>query len=980
MFAALILLSTATWGDLPTSLHPIDPRGVVERFQVGSTVFFKNASVSLVAPGWRGSLGAQRACKADSIHLERDATSSVYQGVLQEQQHRTRIHQVVRPIAGGLRLEYELTPEADLAVEVVLFHAEIPLQPHCGSTRYVALRDDDVIADLFPRELQSAGYRFLSAPDFAWLLLAAADGTAVRIKPEGLSLAVQDSRKFDGSSYDLQAIVPRLKKLVAGKPVRFAIEITATTAEQVAKEEKQTLARTFRGMVLSSSQPLHAAKATVDRPVVPVYERVELSADVAATFDNPFDPDDVSLEAQITTPDGRTLRVPGFYDVPCKLRTVEGNERIRPAGTPPRWTVRFTPTVAGKHRALVQVRDRNGQAECSPVEFEAVASKHAGFVRVAMPARQYFQFDNGQSYYPVGANICWAHSAQPLADYQAWFNGMSAQGGNWARLWLANNEKGLEWMPKPTPRPGQGAYLGLGRYSIENSWRLDEVVRQAEQTGMQLMFCIGTFGEIKHEADYFNANLWESNPYNAANGGPCTSPKEFFTDAKARKLYQRRLRYILARWGYSPYVFAWEFWNEYTAPAEWVAEMAAFLKQHDVNRHLVSTTYGTPEVWKNPDIDFSMTHHYGDSGSISDFGSLFEHHTQAHRQFDKPYFIAEFGIDWRTSDVHYDPQGRGQNLHNGLWSGVMAGGAGTPMLWYWDDYIHRKNVYPVFRPIARFVQQVDWAHQRFTPIEELKVTLHNSEPERFEDLEFSTPSSWDKVSGGSYRFGRDGRIAGGLISGLLGGPHKKELPHAVAFHLDMPAEGQFLVRLGAVSSRARLQIRVDDQLQVDEALPTGPPGEGPWKASRYYPQWKIWQSDYDRDYSVRVPAGNHVVQVSNADGDWLSLRGGRVTNYRSSRYPNLFALGLQSSDVALLWLQDKGSTWKAVQDKVAMHEQVGVRVTFPGMAPGAYRVAWWNTYTGEVFQQIQATAGPTGLVLDVPSFTRDLAAVIRRSP
>jgi hypothetical protein len=980
MFAAWLPLLWAIAGTPPaTPEYAIDARGVLTRLQVGATVFLQDGGVNLMAPGWRGSLGAQQACKADAVRVERTPEASIYQAVLQDERHRTPIRQVVRPIAGGLRVEYELTPEADMPVEVVLLQAGIPLEPHRGSTRYVAL-GDDVTAGVFPQELKAASYRFLSASDAGWLALVAADGTAVRIKPEGLALAVQDCRKFGGSSYELQAIVPGLQKLTAGKPVRFALELTATTAEQVAQAEKQALATTLNGVGLSSRQPLRAGKTAVDRAQTPVYERVELNPDVAATFDNPFDPDDVALDAEIAAPDGRTLRVPGFYDVPCKLQAVGGRERIRPTGAPPRWTVRFTPTVAGRHRAIVRVRNRGGQAQCAPVEFEAIPSKHPGFVRVASPSRQYFQYDNGQPYFPVGENICWAHSPQPLADYQAWFGGMAAHGGNWARLWLANNEKGLEWMPKPTPRQGSGAYLGLGRYSIENSWRLDQIVRQAEQTGLRLMFCIGTFGEIKNEADYFNANLWESNPYNAANGGPCASPKEFFTHPTARKLYQRRLRYLVARWGYSPNLFAWEFWNEYKAPADWVAAMAAFLKQHDVNRHLVSTTYGNPEVWKNPDVDFTMTHHYGDSGSIADFGSLFEHHTRVQRQFDKPYFIAEFGIDWRTSDACYDPQGRGQNLHNGLWSGVMAGGAATPMLWYWGDYIHGKNVYPVFAPVARFVHEIDWTRHRFRPIDGMKITLHNSEPERFEDLEFSTISSWDNTAAGSYRLGRDGRIEGGLIPGLLGGPHKKELSPSMTLHLDMPSDGQFLVRLGTVSSRARLQIRVDDQVQLDEALRTGPPGEGPWKASRYYPQWKIWQSDYDRDYAVRVPAGNHVVRVANADGDWLSLRGGRVTNYRSSRYPNVFALGIQSSDLALLWLQDKRSTWKAVRDDVALREQVGVRVAIPGMPPGQYRVAWWNTYTGKVFQQTQATATADSLVLEVPSFTRDLAAVIRRLP
>ena len=244
--------------------------------------------------------------------------------------------------------------------------------------------------------------------------------------------------------------------------------------------------------------------------------------------------------------------------------------RAEPAG-PPRWVFRFTPTVPGSYRAVVRVRDRSGTADCPAVEFTAVESKLAGFVHVAPASPRYFQLDNGQSFFPVGENVCWGRGRQPLDDYAAWFGQLAAHGGNWARLWLATTEKGLEWSPTPTPKPGRGAYLGLGRYSIENSWRLDQVVRIAEQTGIRVMFCIGTFGELREQKDFFGANLWASNPYNKANGGPLPAGP-FLTDATARRLYQRRLRYLLARWSYSPQLFAWEFWNEYRAPAAWVGE------------------------------------------------------------------------------------------------------------------------------------------------------------------------------------------------------------------------------------------------------------------------------------------------------------------------------------------------------------------------------------------------------------------------
>ncbi len=35
-----------------------------------------------------------------------------------------------------------------------------------------------------------------------------------------------------------------------------------------------------------------------------------------------------------------------------------------------------------------------------------------------------------------------------------------------------------------------------------------------------------------------------------------------FTNEQAREFYRKRLRYTVARWGYSPHVLCWEFGNE----------------------------------------------------------------------------------------------------------------------------------------------------------------------------------------------------------------------------------------------------------------------------------------------------------------------------------------------------------------------------------------------------------------------------------
>ena len=676
-------------------------------------------------------------------------------------------------------------------------------------------------------------------------------------------------------------------------------------------------------------------------------------------------------------PDGKAVTVPGFLDVPMRLETTRGSERLVPAGAPG-FRVRYAPAVAGKHRLVLKVTDRSGTVRSAPQELTATASPSSGFVRVSRQSPRYFAHDDGRPFFAIGENVCWSGNRTPVADYAAWLKELGAAGGNWARLWLAYNEKGLEWMPAPTPKPGTGTFLGLGRYSPGNAWRLDEVVRLARENGVYLMFCLGTYGEFT-EGGYFNEGSWVSNPYNAKNGGPCARPADFWTNPEARKLYQKRLRYLIARWGYSPNVFAWEFWNEVPetpATAAWVAEMAAYLKRHDPNRHLVSTTYGDAATWKCPDVDFTMTHMYGQAGNTADFTRQIEREAHAALPYDKPYLLAEFGIDWQTGDQRWDRKRSGLNMHNGAWAAMMSGAAGTAMLWYWDSYVHPSNLYHILTPVRKFADAVDWSKTPFRPISGLRVEQGRDQAETFTDLLIPATTEWGRSPSNSYTVGHDGTVQGGPVAMTIGSPGRgnpRELHTRLTWHLDMPEPGRIIARLGQVCSGARLRITVDDQVRLDRALAAGGPGKGPWKSAHHLDQWNVWVSDYDEEISIEVPAGRHDVTFANIEGDWLQIRSLLLPRYRSSRYPAVDALGLASDRQLLLWFHNQESTWRTEHDGKTPARLEAIHARVPA-ADGTWQVEWWNTSTGEVVRRDTATAASGELILTVPDFSSDVAA------
>lgn len=209
---------------------------------------------------------------------------------------------------------------------------------------------------------------------------------------------------------------------------------------------------------------------------------------------------------------------------------------------------------------------------------------------------------------------------------------------------------------------------------------------------------------------------WNDNPYNAANGGPLKEPRLFARNAEARELFKRRVRYIAARWGYSPNLLAWEWWNEVNwTPIDdislkpWVAEMTAHIQQYDPYRHLVSLSYaaagGSTALWKMPELSFIQIHDY----SGNDPAKLLPLHYQvmSPKYANKPILLAEYGY---SADGASARPGRDVvHFHNGLWAAPFSGMSSTAMYWWWDTLIDPQNLWGEYKSISTFLKDENLA-------------------------------------------------------------------------------------------------------------------------------------------------------------------------------------------------------------------------------------------------------------------------------
>ncbi len=428
---------------------------------------------------------------------------------------------------------------------------------------------------------------------------------------------------------------------------------------------------------------------------------------------NPYDPDEIAVDARVTLPGGREITTPCFWRQEGKLyyerrpsedrsRSVEW-ERFRPTG-PAGWCLRYNPREPGVHRVEILVTKKDARRVAWTGKFTAgkAARKPRGPVE-ADPGGRWFRFRNGEFFFPVGENLGWPEESGSRI-YGEWLKKLGAAGGNCGRLWLIHYMAGttLEWTSKPENR----SYEGPGRYNQGAAARVDRILELAEKNGVYLMLCFLSFGDHNW--------AWEQNPYHAKNGGWLADPKEFFTDARAHAAFKKRLRYAVARYGWSDHVWAWELWNEVEtskgyeekAVADWHRQMGDYLRETDVHGHMITTSYRfTPQWTPNnayamKSFDFAQAHSY-----LPDVIDVLPRRIKELARFKKPRIIGEFGIGVRPDYFGADPAGL--HVHDGLWAVPFAGGAGTGLTWWWERYVHPRDLYFHFTGISRFMKGED---------------------------------------------------------------------------------------------------------------------------------------------------------------------------------------------------------------------------------------------------------------------------------
>jgi hypothetical protein len=691
-----------------------------------------------------------------------------------------------------------------------------------------------------------------------------------------------------------------------------------------------------------------------------IFEKAEASFSIdfnGGNYSNPFDSSIVSVDALITLPDNSSITVPCFFFYPTSFYSSginwwEGSENAAQA----KWMLRYAPKTAGTHTISIRVIDANGTVTANPVSITVIAGTNKGFVRTDATNNQFMRFDNNTPYYPVGENLAWATPGTLVDFYNNYLNNLGDNKANWIRYWLTGfARQALEW----SPTHWSGWYGGLGKYSQRAAGLLDSIVNNCERKGIYMQLVLQQHGQFSTVVD----SNWPENPYNSANaGGIMTSPCSFFNDATAIAQTKKQYRYIVARWGYSSNIVAWELFNEVNfagtgtsaltpcPPADvvsWHNTMSSYLKSIDVNNHLVTTSTGNagnPLLGlmdgNNTALDNLQYHTYASSPIEN---SLVANTTTAKNTYIKPVLCGEFGLDGTTvSSVAGDLWA--DHIRKPIWTGLFN--EVPAMYWYWDStYMQRKNLYNVFQPLSTFLEGVDIVGETGGHTKTLKFALNP--PSSVATIQAVPGMSWGNSTQQDFVVDAAGNVSGlqNLSSYLAG----------TAWHPGMGNYASFTVTYASAGS-AKINISASNT----------PPNN----VEIFVDGVSTANLDFSAagSLSVNVPSGTHIIKFQMNGNDWVN-----VSSYEfTAPSTKLIAYGFQGFTSAYGYVYDKSlPQW---QDPATTPAIITAQLKIGSLTAGNYRVDYFDPqagtsfYSGDVYPTVNDS-----ITVFVPSFKKDLA-------
>lgn len=416
--------------------------------------------------------------------------------------------------------------------------------------------------------------------------------------------------------------------------------------------------------------------------------------------------------------------------------------------TPVYTRIRFSPPETGEWICEVSLTTKDTSVSYTKLTFDVADSDNKGFVYLG-ESRRFFKLGD-QTFFPSGQNIiaprcefCYANpngefpseAGKPAEQafeswmdtativksflmYQGYMKSLAENGGDYFREILMPQSQDIEWEK-------------LGNYYTRQNraWELDEQLFLAEQLGLKiqlnLQFQVPLEKAIDRKKWNWTQDLQDKKWKSPEN--PCSSPYNreipstlnrdsdtFFSDQTAKKFYKQKLRYIIARWGYSTSIAMWGMASEIETPCtngpicvSWLEEMGKYLKEDlKINQLLTASLLGVfhdPENYEKPILrspyydNIPLNWYAVTSAKYQGVPRITE---EMKAEYDRPFFYGEIGnSDLFGCDLYY------YEWIRDAWMTAFSGTAGVGLNW---DYHFVDSLRKHLGHIKEFTKDIDF--------------------------------------------------------------------------------------------------------------------------------------------------------------------------------------------------------------------------------------------------------------------------------
>jgi len=490
-------------------------------------------------------------------------------------------------------------------------------------------------------------------------------------------------------------------------------------------------------------------------------------------------------------------------------------------------------------------------------------------------------------------------------------------------------------------------YGGIGVYNQMIADALDRVFLAAEKEGLRIMLTTEDNNEVMRTG---GSDGWVANPYNRANGGPCDDPEDVFSSQDARRHYRNRLRYIMARWGYSTSLWAVNSWNDCSNPTplivDWLREMRDYV--HQLTEGYRPIVYGS---------------NYGlEARAFMDYAQA-----TPDAPHDRPQVMQECYYTDRAEDF-------AALLHDELWEGLAAEHAAV-MVWP-HALVDQTDSWRVFGPVMRVAHSLPLNREEWQPIQ-ARVTGAAStggepRPRVYSVRPYGDVASWGaKATQNRFTIRVDKPVQWleGASCNLYGDREgRRGWRNPPTFAVDFPGRARLLVDVNEIGAGDQtLCVSVDGRETASVDLAGG---------RRYLKGDECW-------VAVAFAAGPHEIRVENGrpGADWINIRRYCFV-VETERASDLVDLrGLRSDTHGFIYLRNQtdSALYRDVlgEPPVLLSE---VRFRVHDLAPGHYDVTVLNTQTGAAQDSFAAESTDGSLNMKLGELRHDAALRFSRRP